>query len=106
MIADSRERMTAIYLVQTASENSLSSMADSQPTICNNDGVKIGQLPAIGKQKPAEFYYFLFSELGFVAKGPETVANRPCTKTLGLNPSAKSPWTNRNPIDQGAKRSD
>jgi len=31
--------------------------------ICNNDGVKIGQLPAIDHQKPAEFYCFPFSEL-------------------------------------------
>jgi hypothetical protein len=35
---------------------------DLQPIICNTDGVKIGQLPALGHQKPAEFYYFLFSE--------------------------------------------
>ena len=47
MIADSRERMTAIYLVQTASENSLSSMADSQPTICNNDKRQDGEFQVL-----------------------------------------------------------
>jgi hypothetical protein len=52
-----------------ATENQLPSrdtqrkLSDLQPMICNNDGVKIGQLPAIGHQKPAEFYCFLFSEL-------------------------------------------
>ena len=56
------------YLILTPSETLSESMFDLQPTICNNDRVKIGRFPAMVHQKPAEFYGFLFSEPGFCCK--------------------------------------